>query len=141
MRSSGQILSLLGLLLWLGAVASAAQSVRVATYNLDNYLVMDRHVGGAWRPSYPKPEGEKAIIRNTILSLKPDILALQEIGGTPFLEELRADLAQLGLQYDCAILMQGEDQERHTAVLSRIAPQAVFRHDDLDLSILRGARR
>ena len=66
--------------------------------------------------------------------MQPDILALQEIGGLPFLEELRANLAQLGLVYEYAILMQAEDQERHTAVLSRIAPEAVFRHDDLDFN-------
>ena len=74
-----------------------AKSIRLATYNLNNYLVMDRHVGAVWRPSYPKPEADKTIIRQVIKQASPDILAVQEIGALPFLEELRADLALEGV--------------------------------------------
>ena len=99
-----------------------ANSIRLATYNLNNYLVMDRHVGAVWRPSYPKPEADKTIIRQVIKQALPDILAVQEIGTLPFLEELRADLAQEGLDYPYAIHLAGADQVRHVAVLSKFPP-------------------
>ena len=141
MKCRSQFVFALWALASLWGSAMAEQSIRVATYNLDNYLVMDRHVGAKWRPSYPKPEAQKAIIRKTILATKPDILAIQEIGGLPFLEELRADLAHAGLHYDYAIHMQAVDSERHTAVLSQIAPEEVFKHDDLDFKYFEGRKK
>ena len=50
-----------------------AEDLRIATYNLNNYLVTDRFVDGRWRPSYPKPEREKAIIRQIIKDVSPDV--------------------------------------------------------------------
>ena len=66
---------------------------------------------------------------------------MQEIGSLPFLEELRADLAQAGLHYDFAIHMRAEDTERHTAVLSRMAPESVLKHDDLDFKYFEGRQK
>ena len=108
------------------------EELRVATYNLNNYLVMDRHVGARWRPSYPKPEGEKAIVRQIVRDVSPDVLVLQEMGPLDFLEELRADLAREGLHYEYAVHMQGADPDRHLAVLSKRAPKAVVKHTDLN---------
>ena len=118
-----------------------AKSIRLATYNLNNYLVMDRHVGAVWRPSYPKPEADKTIIRQVIKQALPDILAVQEIGTLPFLEELRADLAQQGVHYPYAIHLAGVDQVRHLAVLSKLAPAAVVKHNDLDFKYQNGRKR
>ena len=92
------------------------ESLRIATYNLDNYLVMARYVNGAWHKSYPKPEAEKVIIRSVIREKMPEILALQEMGSLPFLKELQADLAAEGVDYPYAIHMQGADSVRHLAV-------------------------
>ena len=110
----------------------AAGSIRIATYNLNNYLIMDRHVGGKWRPSYPKPESEKAILREVIHQAAPDILAVQEIGGLPFLEELRSDLSDEGLYYPYITLMQAADSVRYVAVLSKFAPTHLVKHQDLN---------
>ncbi|CAA6676917.1 endonuclease/exonuclease/phosphatase family protein [Lentimonas sp. CC6] len=118
--------------------SASAESVRLATYNLNNYLVMDRHVGAVWRPSYPKPEAEKAIIREVIKGSLPDVLALQEMGTLPFLEELRADLAQDGVHYPYAIHMEGVDEVRHLAVLSKLPPVEVVKHEDLDFKYIDG---
>ncbi|MFT5825323.1 MAG: endonuclease/exonuclease/phosphatase family metal-dependent hydrolase, partial [Yoonia sp.] len=84
------------------------------------------------RPSYPKPEAEKAIVREVIKESLPDVLALQEMGTQPFLEELRADLAQDGVHYPYAIHMAGADEVRHLAVLSKVPPVEVVKHQDLD---------
>jgi endonuclease/exonuclease/phosphatase family metal-dependent hydrolase len=93
---------------------------------------MDRHVGGKWRPSYPKPESEKAILREVIHQAAPDILAVQEIGGLPFLEELRSDLSDEGLHYPYITLMQAADSVRYVAVLSKFAPTHLVKHQDLN---------
>ena len=109
-----------------------ADTLRIATYNLKNYLVMDRVVAGRWRPEYPKPEAEKKIIRQVITEVEPDVLVLQEIGGADFLEELRRDLSQEGLHYEHAVLMRGMDEARHVALLSQLVPREVRKHRDLD---------
>lgn len=111
-----------------------AESIRLATYNLNNYLVTDRWVDSVWRPSYPKPEVDKAVIREVIKQALPDILAVQEIGAMQFLEELRADLLQEGVQYPYLIHLQGADDVRHIAVLSKQPPLEVVRHQDLDFN-------
>ncbi|WP_269525550.1 endonuclease/exonuclease/phosphatase family protein [Coraliomargarita parva] len=129
--------SLLSYLCVLSALCSlGAEPVRVATYNLQNYLVMDRMVDGQWRPAYPKPEPEKARIRAAILEVRPDILFLQEMGETMFLEELRTDLANAGLHYPYAVHFKAQDEVRQTAVLSRLAPKQVVKHRDLDFKYM-----
>jgi len=51
---------------------------------------------GVYQKDFPKPETEKTALRKVIHLLKADIIALQEIGGPPFLEELRRDLKTEG---------------------------------------------
>lgn len=109
------------------------EALRIATYNLNNYLAMDRYVNSTWRKSYPKPEAEKAVLRSTIKQVSPDILAIQEIGPLPFLNEFKADLTQEGIDYPYAIHMQGDDSVRHLAVLSKLPPTEVVRHQDLKI--------
>jgi hypothetical protein len=56
----------LGVLLLLLGIFSlntfGQETIRIASYNLKNYLIMDRLVEGQWRKDYPKPEAEKSII-------------------------------------------------------------------------------
>jgi endonuclease/exonuclease/phosphatase family metal-dependent hydrolase len=94
-------------------------TIRVASYNIRNYLSMDRIVEGKWRPDYPKPEKEKSVVRETILSVRPDILALQEIGSQMHLEELRRDLSNQGLEFKGSAWLEAHDSERHVAALWR----------------------
>ena len=76
-------------------VAVGTDSVRVATFNLRNYLICDRLVEGVWRKEFPKPEKEKAAVRSLIKKVRPDVLALQEVGPKPFLRELQMDLQKM----------------------------------------------
>lgn len=107
------------------------ESIRIASYNLKNYLIMDRLVEGQWTKNYPKPEAEKLIIQKNILEVRPDILVIQEIGGKSFLNELKEDLKEFGLDYPYSLLMSGADTVRLTAVLSRLKPSYVKEHQDL----------
>ena len=68
--------------------------------------------------------------------MRPDILVLQEIGTVDFLEELRADLKQEGLQYPYAVHMFGRDPVRHVAMLSMVPPDEVVKHQHLDFQYL-----
>ena len=115
-----------------------AEELRIATYNLNNYLITDRYVDGRWRPSYPKPEKEKAIIRQIIKDVSPDVLVLQEMGSMGFLHELRADMAREGIHYDYLEHMEGADRNRYLAVLSKRAPKAVLKHKDLNFKYFEG---
>lgn len=113
-------------------VATLPAEIRVATFNLKNYLVQDRRVEGRWMPDYPKPESEKQAVQRAILEIDADILALQEMGPSPFLAELQQDLKDKGLNYPHAVHFRAEDENRHLAVLSKIAPDEVLRHTDMD---------
>jgi len=99
------------------AEAPARSSVRVATYNLRNYLPMDRLVEGRFRRDYPKPESEKKVLRETILEAGADLIVLQEIACVAHLEELQMDLASLGLLYEGSCVLEAEDDLRRIAAL------------------------
>jgi endonuclease/exonuclease/phosphatase family metal-dependent hydrolase len=113
-------------------------SLRVATVNLRNYLLMDRHLEGAYRRDYPKPEAEKKALRTVLHEVGADILAMQEMGDEPFLRELQRDLAAEGLEYPHRVWMRSDDPLRHLAVLSRMLPDAVLKHDQLDFPYVGG---
>jgi endonuclease/exonuclease/phosphatase family metal-dependent hydrolase len=90
-----------------------AETFRIVTFNLQNYLA----VPSGSRPA--KTEAAKAQVRNSIRLLKPDVLALQEIGGAAELGELRDALRSEGLQFSASELVAGPDTNIHVAVLSR----------------------
>src|SRR5690349_6714812 len=71
----------------------AAEAFSVATYNLENYL--DQSAGSR----HPKTEAAKDKIREMIRAMKPDVLAVEEIGSTNALLELRSSLRAEGLDY------------------------------------------
>ena len=112
-------------------------TVRLATYNLRNYLSMDRHIEGLWRQDYPKPEHEKQIVRAIIKEVSADIIALQELGDISYLEELRSDLKLDGLDYPYLVHMKGEDNLRHIGILSKIKPFEVHKHTDLNFKYFK----
>jgi len=108
--------------------AGASDGVTVATYNVENYLVTGRMVGNVYRPDYPKPEDEKTALRQVIVGMAPDILALQEMGPPPFLDELQRDLKTDGANYPHALVLEAGDPDRHVAVLSKLPLRDVRRY-------------
>lgn len=91
----------------------AADTFRVATYNVENYLEQ----ASGTRPAKSAPA--KAKVREGLLALKPDVLALEEMGGTNALLELQGSLTTAGLQLPYWELVAGADTNIHVAVLSR----------------------
>jgi endonuclease/exonuclease/phosphatase family metal-dependent hydrolase len=115
------------------AFAAAGGTLTVATYNVENYNSADRQTEAGYRPEYPKPEAQKTALRDVIRRLNADVLALQEMGGAPYLEELRRDLKTEGLDYPFGAVLEadGLDPDRHVAVLSKRPFVSVVRHTDL----------
>jgi endonuclease/exonuclease/phosphatase family metal-dependent hydrolase len=90
-----------------------ADTFSVATYNLENYI--DAPAGT--RPA--KSAASKAKIREGIRTLHPNVLALQEIGDTNALLELRSSLKAEGLDYPYWDHVSGFDTNIYVAVLSQ----------------------
>src|SRR3954463_5859314 len=96
-----------------GSDRTAAESLTIATYNIENYGPADRLTDAGYRKDYPKPEREKEPLRKGIRALHGDILVLQEMGGQPYLDELQRDLKNEGLDYPHAALATAADADRH----------------------------
>lgn len=135
-RLPGPLLRWLLLLLLL-PLALSGETIRVASYNVLNYLEMDRLAEGEWRPAYPKPESEKSALRRVILEARPDVLAIQEIGGPGYLRELQRDLKADGWAMPYRTITTG-DADRRLAVLSRIPFVRSQTHDDLTFAYFGG---
>jgi endonuclease/exonuclease/phosphatase family metal-dependent hydrolase len=116
-----------------GPALRAADTFSVATYNLENYL--EESAGSR----HPKTEAAKDKIREMIRALKPDVLAVEEIGGTNTLLELRSSLRAEGLNYPHWSHVAGFDTNIHVAVLSRF-PFLVCRPHTNEGFLLNGRR-
>jgi endonuclease/exonuclease/phosphatase family metal-dependent hydrolase len=111
-----------------------AETFRVATYNVENYLVQPTES----RPRLKSAEA-KAKVRESIRALKPDVLALQEIGSVNALQELRDSLKAEGLELPFWELVTGYDTNIHVAVLSKFPIAA--RRPHTNETFLLGGRR
>ena len=124
--------ALLGLLL---AGNLCASNVVVASYNVENYLKMERLVDGKTVPDAPKPEKEIAAVIDVIKEINPDILGIVEMGDEPVLEEFRARLKAAGLDYPNKEWVKGTDAVRHVALLSRFPIVARNSRDEVPFEL------
>jgi endonuclease/exonuclease/phosphatase family metal-dependent hydrolase len=115
-------------------VSSGAETFRVATYNVENYLDQPTES----RPRIKSSEA-KAKVCESICALNPDVLALEEMGGTNALLELRSSLRAGGLDYPYWEHIGGMDTNIHVAVLSRLP--IIARHPHTNDSYLLDGRR
>jgi endonuclease/exonuclease/phosphatase family metal-dependent hydrolase len=124
--------TLLTVLLFCGCLARA-ETFRVATYNLENYI------DEATDTRYVKAAESKAKVRESILALKPDVLAMEEMGSTNALLELRDSLKAQGLDLPYWEHVTGFDTNIHVAILSKFPFAARRPHVD-DSYLLSGRR-
>ncbi|HEX9047725.1 MAG TPA: endonuclease/exonuclease/phosphatase family protein [Verrucomicrobiae bacterium] len=108
--------------------------VRVATYNLENYLDQPTET----RPHAKSPEA-RAKIRECIRLANPDLLALQEMGSSNALLELRASLQTEGQSFPFFEFIECYDTNIHVAVLSKL-PIVARRPHTNDSFLLDGRR-
>jgi endonuclease/exonuclease/phosphatase family metal-dependent hydrolase len=133
LRSRDLPTAVLLLALSLCARVAGAEAFRVATYNLEGYLDQPTET----RPA--KLAAAKAKVRESVLALKPDVLAVQEMGGTNALLELRDSLKAEGLDLPYWEHVNGFDTNIHVAILSRFPFAA--RHPHTNDSFLLSGRR
>jgi hypothetical protein len=118
-----------------------AETLTVATYNIENYTAADRMTEAGYRQNYPKPEAAKQALRSVLRALNADVLVLQEMGPRPYLEELRRDLRAEGLDYPYASLLEAADDARHVAVLAKRPFKSATPHTELDFKYFDGRER
>lgn len=145
------------LLLWCGCLRSFAQGspippsspapvpeIRFTAWNLKNYLhtVVPPGLGSSERP---KPVREQRAITSILLKVKPDILGVCEMGSAEDLTHLQADLKSAGLDLPFMEHVQGDDPDRHVALLSRFpitsrqpVTQLRYQLDDNEFPVQRG---
>src|SRR5208283_5527217 len=116
------------------SVSFAAETFRVATYNVENYLDQPTES----RP-YPKSAKARAKVCESICALNPDVIALEEMGGTNALMELRDSLKVKGLDFPYWEHVSGWDTNIHVAVLSKLRILASHPHTN-DSFLLDGRR-
>lgn len=127
------------LLLLAGPVAG--ETLRVATYNVENYGPANRMTEAGYRQEYPKPESEKRALRQVVRGLDADVLVLQEMGAQPYIDELRRDLRTEGVDYPHTALAAAADADRHIAILSRRPLLRVATHADLEFKYFGAMER
>src|SRR5665213_874086 len=107
---------------------------RVATYNVENYLdqtTESRH--------FVKSAEARAKVRESIEAMNPDVLALEVMGTTNALLELRASLNTDGFDFPFWEHVSGADTNIHIAVLSKFP--IVGRHPHTDDEFLLDGKR
>jgi endonuclease/exonuclease/phosphatase family metal-dependent hydrolase len=127
-RPAVMLVTLLAGPLWAGA-----ETFRVANYNVENYL------DEATQTRFAKSADAKAKVRESILALKPDVLALEEMGTTNALLELRDALKAAGLDLPYWEHVAGFDTNIHVAILSKF-PFAARRSHTKENFLLNGRR-
>lgn len=100
------------LALWL-PIRCGAERVRLVTYNVENYLVTATDS----RPA--KSEAARAKVASVLAGLRPDVVAIQELGGHEALADLQHRLEMLGRPFPHTEWVQGSDTNIHIALLSR----------------------
>jgi len=116
------------------ATVHAAETFRVATYNLNNYLdqtTESRHE--------IKSAEARAKIRESIKAIRPDVIAFEEMGGVSALQELQASLKAEGLELPYWEHVTGFDTNIHVALLSKFTITARRPHTN-DNFLLSGRR-
>lgn len=116
---------------WLGSALPTSAAITIAAYNVENYTLANRMVDGVYRTSYPKPEKERAALNRVVAGIAPDILAVEEMGAQPFLDDFQRELRQAGQDFPHTIVLEAADADRHVAVLSKLPFKEVRRHAEV----------
>lgn len=101
------------------ASVPATTGLRFITYNVENWLTMDRYIDREKVPATPKPEKEKQTVVKILCRHQPDVLGICEIGTRQDLADLQARLKAGGLDLPHSHYAGGSDETRHLGLLSR----------------------
>jgi endonuclease/exonuclease/phosphatase family metal-dependent hydrolase len=107
---------------------------RVVSYNLENYLDQPTE-----SRRFTKSAQAKAQIRTNLKALRPDVIALQEVGQPSALLELQRSLKAEGIDLPHYEFVRGWDTNIHVCVLSKF-PIVARRPHTNDTYLLSGRR-
>ncbi len=104
-----------------GSTATPSKTgLRFVSFNIENWLTMDRYINDEKVPGKPKPDSEKDAVVSIVVSARPDVLGVCEIGSPADLADLQDRLAAAGLPLPHLHYGNGgTDPTRHLALLSR----------------------
>ena len=105
-------------------------AVRFVTYNVENWLTMERYENGK-RVASPKPEKERHAVVQALLAARPDILGISEIGNETDVKDLQKHLADAGMPLPHSHLNRGADDTRSLAILSKYPIGKTVSRDNL----------
>ncbi len=105
-------------------------AVRFVTYNVQNWLTMERFANGK-RVASPKPEKERRAVVQALLAAKPDILGISEIGNEADIQDLQKRLGDAGMPLPHAHLNRGADDTRSLVILSKYPIAKTVARDNL----------
>lgn len=128
-----RVVSTLVSLVWLSALLQAQETFRVATYNVENYHLR------AFGNREAKSAESRAKVVEHLVAIRPDVVALQEMGEPAALKELQTALKKAGLNLPYSEHVTGWDTNIFVAVLSRYP--AVRRNHHTNTSFLLNGRR
>lgn len=120
------------LVLWTGQ-SSEPQTFRIATFNLENYLIEPSGTRSV------KPLAAREQVVRDLTLLRPDVVAVQEMGPPAALEELQQRLRAAGVNLPHLEHVRGWDTNIFVAVLSRF-PFTARRSHSNDAFLLAGRR-
>jgi len=100
-------------------IESDPGNLRFITYNVENWLTMDRYVDNKLVNKRPKPDQEKNAVIHILAAQSPDVIGLCEIGEVTDLAEIQESLKAAGLDLPHSHYTGGSDPVRHIGLLSR----------------------
>lgn len=108
-----------------------SRTVTFCSYNLKNYLKMERQSKGVSTTAIGKPEKETAAVVRFLHEIKPDILGICEIGSEEDLLDLQSRLNVTGIDLPYHELSHGGDPVRGLGFLSKFP--IIERHSQTEL--------
>ncbi|MEM6909950.1 MAG: endonuclease/exonuclease/phosphatase family protein [Verrucomicrobiota bacterium] len=145
--------SLLGALLLALSLTAKGQTsalpdrdpVTFVSFNVWNYLEMNRRVEGVYTKNAPKPEQEIQPLIQLLSEIKPQILSISEIGTAEDLKDLQTRLAEAGVELPHSHFHTSADRYRRLAILSEFPiidhdsqGDLTYQIDNLELPFSRG---
>lgn len=112
-----------------------AGTLRIASMNCKNYLSTNRYTAdGRFKRRWAKPRAERAAMWKLFDVIRPDVVALQEVGDEAHLDELAGDLArETGLAFPHRVCLNGRDTHRRIGIISRLPFETVFRFPEEEI--------
>ena len=89
------------------------------SYNLKNWLSMERYLGGKTEELISKPVEERTRLVEMLTDIKPDVLGVCEIGTDDDVADLKKRLKSNGIDLPFSERTHGGDHTRSLALLSR----------------------